>query len=704
MLEKRLLRGALFLVWIQPTCQFQFQSREPARFSNIKQLYYSSGLKEYLRSPEFNVTFPGNDALLDAYDKWRIQYNKGEYSPERFENFKLNYMTLLTANAATVRRSQDGGPLDFPSYMSLNEYGDCSIEEYKNIMASIAQSEESELVAPVSKPSVPQDQQISGSYGASGDPLEWDIKRGESTIEQEIRNEQAKEYEIRALYEAWCQEKGKPFDESRLPIFAEHYLNAVEYCAQTNKPLKLNEYADLTTSEYNALSFHRPQQNEPTVSPFKKEQAVSFKAQQQQVEPAASFNGGQQQKAPEASFSGQQQQPPTASASFNGQQQTTSFTRQQQTKAPEDSFSQQQQQPPTAPASFNGQQQRPESTASFTWQQQQKAPEAPFSEQQQQPPTASAPFDRQQRPPQSTASFNGGQQQEAPEASFREKEQAQSKDSFNGQPQASSSPKPQTQKKSWNAGISTGSYLDTISKGKITGTYFGNKPELKEEDLASLFSKLSEAKVEEEEAKIQARRAEIAALEAGEVARIKEEEHARLSAAEEARQQALGESRLKAWQEARQKAELEAKRRAQGLPPETSETPASPPAVPFRPMSGSYMGAVAKTWKSRSEYLAQLQASTKYLESLQNLPASELPKMYDQLDALTSPLPIISPTDADSKQVVPTLQTVEDLWEVRLKFFCLVAKAASIAHCDGIACRMRKWRRRWNQAPPRQMN
>lgn len=608
MLDKRLVSGSLFVVWIlvliPPSHPFNIRSPHGAnsRFSNVKKLYYSSGLKDYLGSSEFNSTLPGDDVIMNAYDKWRTQYNKGESSPERFENFKVNYKTLMTANADPEQRSREGGSLDFASYVSLNEYGDCSIEEYKRILESAGQSTRQQNVNPTPS-STTYDQQGTKSYGEIGDPLEWDIESGESAIEKEIRDEETM-YEIRQLYEAWCKEKGKPFDESRLPIFAEHYANAVQYCAQTNKPLKLNEYADLTTEEYNSLTFNTMQRKE--------ESTASFKRQKEQKESTGSFNGQQQQNESRASFNGQQQQTQSTD-SFNGQQQESAST-----------------------APFNEQRQQKESIASFNEQQPQKAPTTPFNGQHQhQEPTA--PFNEQKHKKDSTAPFNGQQQT----------------------PADSKSP----HQVPLNTGMSTGSYLDSISKGKVLGTYFGEKPEVTEEDLASLFSVLSKAKEVEEETKIQARRAEVAALEAGEVARIKEEEQARLSAAEEARQQALEESRLAAWNEAKLKAESEAKQRAQEASQGSTETQPSPSAVAFRPMSGSYLGAVAKTWESRSEYLAQLEASTKYLESLQDLPPSELPEVYDELDALTGSLPKL-PIDTESEKPVPTLNTVEDIWEV----------------------------------------
>ncbi|CAJ1942718.1 unnamed protein product [Cylindrotheca closterium] len=682
MLDKRSVSGALFFVWIfvliQPSRQFivRFPDSATSRFSNVRKLYYSSELKEYLGSGDFNSTLPGDDVLMDAYNKWRMQFNKGEYSSERFENFKINYRTLMTANAnaASERQAHEGRSQGFPSYMSLNEYGDCSIEEYKKIMASVGKFASQKNVNPTSSSTAPN-QQATASYGPIGDPLEWDIDSGESEIDKEIRveearrNEEAKEYEIRLIYEAWCEEKGKPFDESRLPIFAEHYSNAVEYCAQTNKPLKLNEYADLTAEEYSSRKINKQQKEEKeSAASFnwqrQSELSAPFKRQKEEKE-SASFNG-QRQSGLSASFDGQQQQEHSA-PSFGGQQQqkepAVPFNGQQQQKYSAPSFGgQQHQKEPAIP--FNGQQhqQQKYSAPSFGGQQQQKEPAVPFNGQQQQKYSAPS-FGGQQQQKEPAVPFNGQQQQKYSAPSFDgQQQQEEPTVPFNEQQQTPADSKPPSQVPLHTGMSSNGSYLDSISKGKVLATYFGEKPELKGEDLDALFSKLNQAKEMEEETKIQARRAEVAALEAGEVARIKEEEQARLSAAEEARQQMLEESRLQAWEEARRQAEIEAKQRAQEASQGTSEIPSSPPAVAFRPLSGSYLGAVAKTWESRSEYLAQLEASTKYLESLQDTPPSELPRMYDELDALTGSLPIVA-NRAEAKKVVSSLNTVEDLWE-----------------------------------------
>eukprot|EP00980_Cylindrotheca_fusiformis_P018732 scaffold6241_cov129-Cylindrotheca_fusiformis.AAC.9 len=57
---------------------------------------------------------------------------------------------------------------------------------------------------------------------------------------------------IEDAYKAWCHVYNKT-DTSRLEIFAYHFLLAEKFFGQTGAPIKLNEHADLTSSEYLSL-------------------------------------------------------------------------------------------------------------------------------------------------------------------------------------------------------------------------------------------------------------------------------------------------------------------------------------------------------------------------------------------------------------------------------------------------------------------
>jgi hypothetical protein len=299
----------------------------------------------------------------------------------------------------------------------------------------------------------------------------------------------SKEDVILRAYVDWCKVQGNEFDESRLPIFTEHYLNAEIYFEQVEKPVQLNKYADLTAEEYNRL------------------------------------------------------------LSSEGEQSTTEATKSTQ------------------------------------------------------PPLASS--------------------------------------------------------------VSAGSYLESIAKGKTTSTYFGEKKELKGQDLSDLYSSISNVE-KAEEANIQASRAEMAALEAWEAARLKLEEETRLNAAEEARQRAQEDARLKAWEGARRNADQEAKQKAEEAMKlnQESQEQGGASATPFRPLSGSYMGAVAKTWESRSEYLAKLQASNENWNKMNGLPDADLSSVYDELDSITGSPPMPLTDDMGSNPNLPRVDSLGNTWEV----------------------------------------
>jgi hypothetical protein len=450
-----------------------------ATYCNDKRLFYSSGLKSFLGSPEFNSTIPSDDAILGAYDNWRREYNKGDYKQDRFENFKVNYKTLMAANAASKRRARQGGKADPASIMSLNEHGDCSIEEYKNILNTLGQSQDDLMIA--------VEQPVTNGYHNDLNAQNTIDSLEAKQDDFEIFSMESKEDIILRAYVDWCKVRGNEFDESRLPIFTEHYLNAEIYFEQVGKPVQLNKYADLTAEEYNRL------------------------------------------------------------LSFEGDLSTTEGT---------------------------------------------KSPQPPL-----------------------------------------------------------------------DSSVSAGSYLESIAKGKTTSTYFGEKKELKGQDLSDLYSSISNAE-KAEEAKIQARRAEIAALEAWEAARLQLEEETRLKAAQEARQRALEEARLKAWEEARRKADEEAKQKAEEAMKlnQESREQGGASATPFRPLSGSYMGAVAKTWESRSEYLAKLQASNENWNKMSGLPDPDLSSVYDELDSITGSPPMPLTNDMGSNPNLPGVDSLGDAW------------------------------------------
>ena len=78
--------------------------------------------------------FPFNEKQVRfAYDEWRLIYGKGDFDSDRFEQFKRNHRTVTVSNLnARDKASREGRPK--PQWMSLNEYGDYSMEEYEAML------------------------------------------------------------------------------------------------------------------------------------------------------------------------------------------------------------------------------------------------------------------------------------------------------------------------------------------------------------------------------------------------------------------------------------------------------------------------------------------------------------------------------------------------------------------------------------------
>jgi hypothetical protein len=77
-----------------------------------------------------DVSIPYDAAARLAYDEWRDKFNKGPFDPERYEVFRANYETITVANVVAKKKARDAGDAEVPAMMSLNEFGDCTEEEY----------------------------------------------------------------------------------------------------------------------------------------------------------------------------------------------------------------------------------------------------------------------------------------------------------------------------------------------------------------------------------------------------------------------------------------------------------------------------------------------------------------------------------------------------------------------------------------------
>jgi hypothetical protein len=86
-----------------------------------------------------DVSIPYDAAARLAYDEWRAKYGKGEFDPVRYEAFKANYETITVANISAKKKARDEG-VDPPALMSLNEFGDCTEDEYAAAMQAQSKS------------------------------------------------------------------------------------------------------------------------------------------------------------------------------------------------------------------------------------------------------------------------------------------------------------------------------------------------------------------------------------------------------------------------------------------------------------------------------------------------------------------------------------------------------------------------------------
>ena len=63
----------------------------------------------------------------------------------------------------------------------------------------------------------------------------------------------AREARIREEYLNWCKEFGKEPNESRFPTFSNNFLMMEQYAKDSAKEMNLNQYADCTKEEFEAM-------------------------------------------------------------------------------------------------------------------------------------------------------------------------------------------------------------------------------------------------------------------------------------------------------------------------------------------------------------------------------------------------------------------------------------------------------------------
>jgi hypothetical protein len=134
----------------------------------------------------------------------------------------------MTANAAELTVARDMGYPD-PVPLSLNEYGDLSPGEFNN---------------------------RHNGRTAPSPPLESPVHdyANSQTAGQNINNSADDQDRVRQIYKEWCVANEKLYDESRLEVFTNNLRVVEKYYRETGKKAELNEYADLSPEEYQAVA------------------------------------------------------------------------------------------------------------------------------------------------------------------------------------------------------------------------------------------------------------------------------------------------------------------------------------------------------------------------------------------------------------------------------------------------------------------
>lgn len=76
-----------------------------------------------------DVSIPYDSAAELAYKGWIDKYNK-PYDSTRYEVFVSNYKAITVMNISAKKEARDDGTSN-PSLLSLNEFADCTAEEYE---------------------------------------------------------------------------------------------------------------------------------------------------------------------------------------------------------------------------------------------------------------------------------------------------------------------------------------------------------------------------------------------------------------------------------------------------------------------------------------------------------------------------------------------------------------------------------------------
>lgn len=120
-------QAALWALLVLPATTWAFVPTSPVRLSTRNNMATKAA------EPTTDLTIPYDAAARLAYDEWRAKYKKGDFDQTRYEQFKANYEQITVANVSAKKTAREKGT-DTGGLMTMNEYGDFSEEEYRQMM------------------------------------------------------------------------------------------------------------------------------------------------------------------------------------------------------------------------------------------------------------------------------------------------------------------------------------------------------------------------------------------------------------------------------------------------------------------------------------------------------------------------------------------------------------------------------------------
>jgi hypothetical protein len=126
-----------------------FSSREERIHRSSSSFHTTTGnpSRVVMNSSPFDSAAPNDQVVREEYGKWRQKYYKGEFDAYRYENFKANFMAVTVRNNMERTRAAQNGEAA-PSPIALNEFGDCSADEYRMAMGQQQQQQQSRSSGP----------------------------------------------------------------------------------------------------------------------------------------------------------------------------------------------------------------------------------------------------------------------------------------------------------------------------------------------------------------------------------------------------------------------------------------------------------------------------------------------------------------------------------------------------------------------------